>query len=90
MDLHSGNWGVIQEEKKVVIYDYGWVLQKEEILEFKKFFILRPQNDLYSRRLQVIALLTRRVITLARIEGLRSATPRFVSNLIVNRDSEKP
>lgn len=44
MDLHSGNWGVIQEEKKVVIYDYGWVLQKEEILEFKKFFILAHIN----------------------------------------------
>lgn len=36
-DLHSGNWGILNNQ--IVIYDFGWVLQKN-ISDFKRFFFL--------------------------------------------------
>ena len=38
MDLHNGNWGVQQETKSIVLYDFGWVLKDQT--DFKRFFIL--------------------------------------------------
>ena len=38
MDLHNGNWGIQQETKSIVLYDFGWVLKDQS--DFKRFFIL--------------------------------------------------
>ena len=38
-DLHSGNWGIATDEKKMVLYDFGWVL-RDHISDFKRFFLL--------------------------------------------------
>ena len=37
MDLHNGNWGVDRVNKRLVLYDFGWVLHEQS--DFKKFFI---------------------------------------------------
>lgn len=37
MDLHNGNWGIDRKNKRLVLYDFGWVLHDQA--EFKKFFI---------------------------------------------------
>ena len=40
-DLHSGNWGILADAKKMVVYDFGWVLTKtNQISDFKRFFLL--------------------------------------------------
>ena len=38
MDLHNGNWGIQQDSKSIVLYDFGWVLRDQS--DFKRFFIL--------------------------------------------------
>lgn len=38
MDLHNGNWGINQENRSIVLYDFGWVLKDQT--DFKRFFIL--------------------------------------------------
>ncbi len=38
MDLHNGNWGIIQNTKQMVLYDFGWILRDQT--DFKRFFIL--------------------------------------------------
>ena len=38
LDLHNANYGLQLEDKSIVLYDFGWVL--EDQFDFKKFFIL--------------------------------------------------
>lgn len=38
LDLHNANYGLQLENKSIVLYDFGWVLENQ--IDFKKFFIL--------------------------------------------------
>lgn len=43
LDLHNGNYGLQLENKSIVLYDFGWVLENQ--IDFKKFFILCHINS---------------------------------------------
>lgn len=42
LDLHNANYGIQVEEKSIVLYDFGWVLENQH--DFKQFFILCHMN----------------------------------------------
>ena len=49
LDLHNGNYGLQLENKSIVLYDFGWVLENQT--DFKKFFILCHINSKETPRI---------------------------------------